>query len=71
MAEPRLRAYDVLFASHTYLSSTGFSSISDRTTVEFTADAVRQWLSCLAVHTFYIEPRSPWENGYNESFNEN
>ncbi len=23
----------------------------------------------IAVGTLYIEPRSPWENGYNESFN--
>jgi transposase InsO family protein len=36
---------------------------------EFTAKAVREWLSRLAVQTLYIEPGSPWENGYNESFN--
>ncbi len=36
---------------------------------EFTAKAVRAWLSRLGVKTLYIEPGSPWENGYNESFN--
>ena len=36
---------------------------------EFTAKAVRQWLSRIGVKTLYIEPGSPWENGYNESFN--
>ena len=36
---------------------------------EFTADAVRQWLGHLGVKTAFIEPGSPWENGYIESFN--
>ena len=36
-----------------------------------TADvkAVRSWLARLGVQTLYIEPGSPWENGYIESFN--
>ena len=36
---------------------------------EFTARVVRQWLGELGVKTLFIEPGSPWENGYNESFN--
>ena len=36
---------------------------------EFTAKAVRKWLHRLGVKTLYIEPGSPWENGYIESFN--
>jgi len=36
---------------------------------EFTAKAVRKWLSKLGVKTLFIEPGSPWENGYIESFN--
>jgi putative transposase len=36
---------------------------------EFTAKAVRKWLSRLGVKTLFIEPGSPWENGYIESFN--
>jgi len=36
---------------------------------EFTSKAVREWLERLEVKTLFIEPGSPWENGYNESFN--
>ena len=36
---------------------------------EFTAKRVREGLGNLGVKTLFIEPRSPWENGYNESFN--
>ena len=36
---------------------------------EFTANVVRDWLRDLGVKTLFIEPGSPWENGYNESFN--
>ena len=36
---------------------------------EFTAELVRLWLDALAVETLFIEPGSPWENGYVESFN--
>ena len=36
---------------------------------EFTARAVRKWLNRLGVKTLFIEPGSPWENGYTESFN--
>jgi len=36
---------------------------------EMTASAIREWLARLAVGTLFIEPGSPWENGYCESFN--
>lgn len=36
---------------------------------EFTAKAIRKWLNDIEVKTLYIEPGSPWENGYIESFN--
>ncbi|MEL7201655.1 MAG: integrase core domain-containing protein, partial [Pseudomonadota bacterium] len=36
---------------------------------EFRAKAVREWLGRIGAKTLYIEPGSPWENGYNESFN--
>ena len=36
---------------------------------EFTARAVREWLGRVDVKTLFIEPGSPWENGYVESFN--
>ena len=35
---------------------------------EFTAKAVREWLGRVGVKTLFIEPGSPWENGYVESF---
>ena len=36
---------------------------------EFTAELIRLWLEALQVQTLFIEPGSPWENGYVESFN--
>ena len=36
---------------------------------EFIATAVQKWLGQIGVKTLYITPGSPWENGYNESFN--
>ena len=36
---------------------------------EFVAKELRGWLAKLGTGTLYIEPGSPWENGYCESFN--
>jgi transposase InsO family protein len=36
---------------------------------EFVAQKLRNWLSAVGAQTLYIEPGSPWENGYCESFN--
>jgi transposase InsO family protein len=36
---------------------------------EFTSRAIRGWLPKVGVQTLFIEPGSPWENGYCESFN--
>lgn len=36
---------------------------------EFTATRIREWLRDVNVITLYIDPGSPWENGYCESFN--
>jgi putative transposase len=36
---------------------------------EFCARAVREWLDRLGIGPLFIEPGSPWENGYCESFN--
>jgi len=35
---------------------------------EFIATAIRKWLRGVGLETLYIEPGSPWENGYAESF---
>ncbi|MEZ5826289.1 MAG: IS3 family transposase [Geminicoccaceae bacterium] len=36
---------------------------------EFVAQAVQDWIAAVGAKTAYIEPGSPWENGYCESFN--
>ena len=36
---------------------------------EFVAEAVRRWITAVGARTAFIEPGSPWENGYIESFN--
>ena len=36
---------------------------------EFVAEAVRKWIGAVGAKTAFIEPGSPWENGYCESFN--
>ena len=36
---------------------------------EFIAKALRHWIVQVGTQTAYIEPGSPWENGYSESFN--
>ncbi len=36
---------------------------------EFVAEKVRSWISAVGAKTAFIEPGSPWENGYCESFN--
>ncbi len=35
---------------------------------EFIAKAIRDFLAAAGVETLYVEPGSPWENGYAESF---
>lgn len=65
-----LRADDVVFRLTELFVQHGWpdSSRSDNGP-EFTAKAVRQWRTRLSVGTLFIEPGSPWENGYHESFN--
>jgi transposase InsO family protein len=36
---------------------------------EFVAKALQEWIAAVGAKTAYIEPGSPWENGYVESFN--
>jgi transposase InsO family protein len=35
---------------------------------EFIAEALKEWLAVSGVKTLYIEPGSPWENAYSETF---
>ena len=70
VVERRLRSDDVLHCLTDLFVSHGIPEyIRSDNGPEFTAKAVRRWLEKVGVSTLYIEPGSPWENGYNESFN--
>ena len=65
-----IKAWDVLEALATLMIARGVPDyIRSDNGPEFVARELRQWLSRLGVQTAYIEPGSPWENGYCESFN--
>lgn len=66
----RITAQDVIYQLGELFLERGIpEQIRSDNGPEFTARAVRQWLKDLGVKTLYIEPGSPWENGYIESFN--
>jgi putative transposase len=66
----RLRSMDVLeILSEQILIHGAPEYIRSDNGSEFTAELIREWLAQLEVQTLYIEPGSPWENGYIESFN--
>ena len=70
VVERRIKSDDVLFClTELFLKHGAPDYIRSDNGSEFTAQAVRQWLDRLEIQTLYIEPGSPWENGYNESFN--
>jgi len=66
----RLRSDDVLHLLADLFADRGPPDhIRSDNDPEFTAKVVRAWLGRISVKTLFIEPGSPWENGYNESFN--
>ena len=66
----RLRSDDVLHCLTDLMSRHGPPEhIRSDNGPEFVAKSVRSWLGRIGVKTLYIEPGSPWENGYCESFN--
>ncbi len=66
----RLRSDDVLERLAWLFATRGVPShIRSDNGPEFTAHVVRDWLGRLDVKTLFIQPGSPWENGYIESFN--
>lgn len=68
--ERRLRSDDVLHCLARLFAERGPPAhIRSDNGSEFTAQAVRDWLHRIGVKTLFITPGSPWENGYNESFN--
>jgi len=70
VVERKLRSDDVLHCLTELFACHGAPEhVRSDNGPEFTAKVVRQWLERVGVRTLYIEPGSPWENGYNESFN--
>ena len=66
----KLKSGDVLEALEDLFITHGMPDhIRSDNGAEFTAKAVRSWLEKMGVKNLFIEPASPWENGYNESFN--
>ena len=65
----RINSHDVLYTLADLFIRQGIPAyIRSDNGPEFSARAVREWLSRLEVGTLFIEPGSPWENGYVESF---
>ena len=66
----RIRSQDVLLILADLFLRRGIPKhIRSDNGPEFIANTLRQWLKQLEVDPLYIEPGSPWENGYVESFN--
>jgi transposase InsO family protein len=65
----RIRSQDVLDQLYELFLTRGTPEyIRSDNGPEFAANAVRNWLNELGVTTLFIEPGSPWENGYVESY---
>jgi hypothetical protein len=70
LVKRRLTSSDVLEVLAELMLARGTPShIRSDNGPEFAAVAVKEWLGNLGVNTAFIEPGSPWENGYVESFN--
>jgi transposase InsO family protein len=70
LVERRLTSKDVLEVLSELFITRGLPRyIRSDNGPEFVAKVVRSWLNRLGVGPLYIEPGSPWENGYVESLN--
>ena len=70
LVQRRINSFDVLeFLAKQFLVRGQPKFIRSDNGPEFIVEKLREWLSSLEVKTLYIEPGSPWENGYCESFN--
>ncbi len=70
MVARQLRHEDVLAAlAELFIDREPPAHIRSDNGSEFIATTVQKWLGRVGVKTLYIAPGSPWENGYNESFN--
>lgn len=68
--ERKLNSKDVIDALNELFLIKGIPEhIRSDNGAEFTAREVKKWLNILEIKPLYIEPGSPWENGYIERFN--
>jgi transposase InsO family protein len=66
----RLRSTDVIdVLSDLFIMRGAPGHIRSDNGPEFAAKAVREWIVAVGSRTAFIEPGSPWENGFCESFN--
>jgi transposase InsO family protein len=66
----RIRANDVIDIFADVMIERGIPAhIRSDNGPEMVAKSLRNWLDNLGTKTIYIEPGSPWENGFCESFN--
>jgi putative transposase len=66
----RIRSDDVIHAlTELFVVNRAPEHIRSDNGPEFIAKVVQGWLGRVGVKTLFIQPGSPWENGYNESFN--
>ncbi len=66
----KVKAADVIYELSELFIERGVSEyLRSDNGPEFIADFVREWLRRVGTQTLFIEPGSPWENGYIESFN--
>ncbi len=70
LVKRKINSWDVLeYLADLFLMNGQPKFIRSDNGPEFIAEKLRNWLRGLEVRTLYIEPGSPWENGYCESFN--
>jgi putative transposase len=70
LTERRIRSGDIIFALADLFLKHGIPKhIRSDNGPEFIAKKLKEWFFKLEVQPLYIEPGSPWENGYIESFN--
>ncbi|MFC1668744.1 IS3 family transposase [Spirochaetota bacterium] len=66
----RIRSQDVILVLADLFLKHGIPKyIRSDNVPEFISERLRNWFATLEVHPLFIEPGSPWENGYIESFN--
>ena len=66
----KVKAADVMYElSELFIESGVPEYLRSDNGPEFVSEYVREWLGRVGAKTLFIEPGSPWENGYIESFN--